>query len=140
MCPGWEPRATRRPVASRSPQLKSWDSRTMVEKPVPKDGVLHLADDAVEACAHHLEGDAVERGVGHARMIRGSGVGVCERHPRLRGRGGFGWGERVLRSAGVLVASSSPDSNHLFEQRGLGSEAGFTVPLEEIERLRVKRQ
>ena len=31
-----------------------------------EDGVLHLADDAVEACAHHLEGDDVERGVGHA--------------------------------------------------------------------------
>ena len=28
-------------------------------------GVLHLADDAVEACAHHLEGDDVERGAGH---------------------------------------------------------------------------
>ena len=36
MWPGWEPRATRRPAASSSPQLKSWDSRTMVEKPVRK--------------------------------------------------------------------------------------------------------
>ena len=84
-----------------------------------EDGVLHLADDAVEAGAHHLEGDDVERGVGHAlctltpTLSQGeTGRSQCGAHDTRYRR------ERVREPGGFRYTGRWAEAGRPFPPRG----------------------